>query len=838
MFYWRMAWRQIRRFPGRSAAMVGGIIIGVAAVIAVSLATQSTDQAFDAMFESISGRADLEVASAGGGSFDAEVLERIADTPGVQLASPLIQRPSILYFEDQRAKLITLGIDPELDQHVHPREIVAGRSLREDKGLLLEASLANSMGIEVDDAVQLLTRRGLIKARVIGLYRSLQTVATSGGASVLMSLTAAQYATKIPGRVNTIQIVVEPDADVAQVQAAIAAELPEALRIAPPAARSSLAKETAYATQQGMLTSRAFSLLVAVLIIANTFLISVTQRRRQIGILRAIGTTRRQVARMLYSEAILLGLVGAALGWLAGNLGAGYLARAMGTLFETEMPRTQWDPMSLLPAVLLGVGIALLGVWWPVRRASRLAPTEAMRESVITDFRRAWRWPTLLGVGLIILCSGVLSQSLQGKLPPIYSAWAGALLLSGLVLLVPLVTRPISTALSRLLRGVVPIESKLALQQLLRHHTRTSLTIGVLFVGLSTGVGMASSVIDNVADIRGWYRKAFVADLFLRAMSPDMATGLAADLPDEVGIQLAAVPHIRSLGTARFVAAEAAGQSVIVVASDRAERSGSLFDLTSGDPNGLAQRMAEGQVVIGSVLASRAGGLEAGDSLEIETEQGLETLPIAAVANDYMAGGRTVYMQRDLAERLLGVEGVDAYMINAQEGHLEAVRRDVRAIAQQHGLLLQTFSDIQRQIDVMMAGVVAGLWALVVLGFVVAAMGVANTLTMNVLEQTREIGLLRIVGTTGAQVRRSILLQGLMMGVIAFVPALAAGVLISYLTHLSAEPVVGHPIPFAIHPWLLAGSLVGGLVVIVAAAWFPARRAARLPLLKAIRHNQ
>lgn len=837
MFYWKMGWRQIRRYPGRSVATLLGITIGVAAVIAVTLATQATDQAFDSMFESISGRADLEISSAGGGSFDESLVDIVADVPGVRTAAPMIQRPTMLYFGDQRAKLITLGIDPQRDQDIHPRVITAGQPLTEAKGILLDASLAASMGIEPDDAVRLLTRHGLIKARVVGLYRSQQTVATSGGATLLMNIPAAQYASKMADRVNVIQLVLDPDADAQQVQVEIAKRLPTGLRVQPPASRSSFALETAYATQQGMQTSRAFSLLVAVLIIANTFLINVTQRRRQIGVMRAVGATRRQVARMLYSEALLMGLLGAMLGWVLGNVGAHYLSQAMGTLFETSMPPTEWTLLSLLPAGLLGVGLSLLGVWWPVRRASGLPPMEAMRETMPADFENGSRWPIFIGAGLVVICSGVLAASLQGKLPPIYSAWSGALLLAGLVLLMPLVVWPFCRAVAWLIRPLLPVETKLAHQQLLRHRTRSSLTMGVLFIGISTGVGMASSVIDNVNDIKSWYRKAFVADFFVRAMAPDMATGLASDLPDEVGTEIREIPFIRSIGTARFVSAQANDQSVIVVASERADEGESLFELTSGDPHGLQDRMADGQVVIGSVLAARSGELEAGDSISLETDQGKKTLRIAAIANDYMAGGRTVYMNRSVAEKLLGVSGVDAYMVHAQPGHLDDVRKSLQMMSTKHGLLLQSFSDIQQQIDRMMAGVVAGLWALVVLGFAVAAMGVANTLTMNVLEQTREIGLLRIVGTTQWQVRNTVIVQAIMMGIIAFIPGLAAGVLIAYLTHITAAPVLGHPVPFVWHPWLLVGSLLAGMLVIAVAAWFPAQRAARLTLLDAVRHN-
>lgn len=135
----------------------------------------------------------------------------------------------------------------------------------------------------------------------------------------------------------------------------------------------------------------------------------------------------------------------------------------------------------------------------------------------------------------------------------------------------------------------------------------------------------------------------------------------------------------------------------------------------------------------------------------------------------------------------------------------------------------------------MMAGVIAGLWALVVIGFIVAGLAVANTLTMNVLEQTRELGLLRIVGTTRWQVRKIILAQALMMGILSMIPGAAAGLVIAFLIHLTTYPVSGHAVQFALQPSLFIGAPLIGLALILVAAWFPAQRAARLPLLESIR---
>jgi putative ABC transport system permease protein len=242
------------------------------------------------------------------------------------------------------------------------------------------------------------------------------------------------------------------------------------------------------------------------------------------------------------------------------------------------------------------------------------------------------------------------------------------------------------------------------------------------------------------------------------------------------------------------------------------------------------------QVVVGSVLAWRLN-IQEGDTITLETPQGPQNLPVAQVANDYAAGGLTVHMSWELAEQLLGIEGVDAYVVKAQRGRIDEVESALGQIARRHGMLLQSYTDLTGAIEGMMSGVVGSLWGLMALGLVVASFGVVNTLGMNVLEQTRELGLLRVIAMTRRQVRRAVMAQAAMMGFLAVVPGLAAGVLMAYIIHLATLPVIGHPVGFMVRPWLLVAGFVSAMVMVLLAAWIPGQRAARLQPNLALRYE-
>jgi putative ABC transport system permease protein len=833
MVFWKIGWREIRKRPGRSLLTVLSIVIGVAAVVAVTMATSSTQRAFDQMFQSVAGRTSLEVTSASGSNFDENVEALISGIPGVAAVAPVIQQPTVMWFHKRQARLLSLGMDPVRDKAVHDYDLVDGHSLDDAKGVMLDAAFAKNFGVTSGDKVKILTRQGLVEARIAGLFTTRGAAATGQGPIMLMQLRAAQSVYKMRGQINLVQIVLDPAADESEIQTRIARKLPTGLRVHPPAARSAMAEETALSTRQGMSLARAFALMVAAFIITNTFLINVTQRRRQIGILRAIGATRKQVATMLYCEALLMGCLGTILGWLVGVVGACFLTRAMGTLYETTLPSIQPTPFSILLAVTFGMGISLIGAILPARRACQLSPVEAMRQVLPEEIEGVSSWLTVLGSGLVVICGSVLASCILGWLPMLHSVWSAVMLLTGLVLLMPTVVGPLSYLVTAALQPLLGVEARLARRQLMRHRARTTLTIGVLFVAISTGTGLASSIIDNVQDVRDWYKKSIVADFFVRAMAPDMATGKAADLPDEVDAKIRAIKGIKSIETARFLSAQAAGEPVIVVVTDFSGDRELAFDLVVGNARGLREDLRNGKVVIGSVLAERTG-LKAGESIMLETESGAQSLPIAAIANEYFAGGLTMYMHQDVARKLLGLAGVDAYIINADPRQMTHVYQELRKVCDEYGLLLQTFSEIQQHIDGMMAGVVAGLWSLATLGFVIAAFGVANTLTMNVLEQTHELGLLRIVAMTRWQVRKTILVQALLLGILSLVPGAVAGIAIARLINMTTQPVIGHAVKFILHPLLFAAALATGLAIVLIAAWIPANRAARLDLLRTI----
>lgn len=830
MIYRRLGLREARQHPGRAFLTMASVAIGVAAVVAVTFTTRSTQTAFDEIFQSLAGRASLEVVAPIGQTVPADLAEKISAVPGVEAIAPRLQRPAVLYVaKKNRVQLVAAAVDPERDVQVHEYKIVEGKPLTNTKGALLSKLLAESLGVKVGDKVELLTRSGRISIEVVGLFASSTSTMSGQGAGLLIPLRAGQVWFLAKDKLDTIQIVFDKEADEAAVAKVIEKQLPANAELRHPANRSAMAEETILSTNQALLMARAFILLVAVFVITNTFLISVTQRRRQLGILRAIGGSRGQIASLVMSEAFVMGVTGTILGSIIGVLIANYLNAAMGAIYETTLPPIRLDAAPFVWAAIFGVGMSILGAIFPALKASRLNPLDALRDVLPDEIEGASRWLVTGGVFTVIVCAVILALSIMGLLDSSWAVYAGVLGLVGLVLILPIALPTITRTVARLLPPQMRVESRIASRQLLIHRSRTTLTVGVVFIAASAAIGLANTVLDNVQDVKNWYEKTLIADFFVRATMPDMATGLAADLPDGLDKELLAVDGVEGIDAIRLISAKAEKQNVILIVRGFDDTSLQQFDVVRGDESKIRGQLADGEVVVGSVLAQRTK-LKLGDELPLETEAGIKPFRIAAIVNDYQAGGLTVYMDRAVAEKQLEIGGVDVFVVKADHAKLDGVRDALLKIAQSHGLILQSFSELQGEIDGMMAGVDAGLWGMVALGLLVATFGVVNTLMISVLEQTFEFGLLRVVAATRGQIRKIIFAQALIVAVMSMAPAVITGIGIAYLINMATYAVTGHIIDFQFHPSLTFGAFFLGLLTIVIAAWIPAERASRVPL--------
>lgn len=832
----RLSVRQVQMRPGRALLTLSSVVIGVAAVASVALAIGTTRRAYQEMFVALTGRADIEVSAAGTGGVEQKLVDSLEKLPGVEVAVPLIQQTTVLFSQHRRIQILLLGIDPERDRQVRDYQLESGQFLDADDGVMLDANFAHELGIGVGDAVKITTTRGVRPMKVVGLLAPTGVASYSQGASLFMPIDTARHAFNRRGRVDRIQIVKQEGAGTDQVLAEINRHLPEGVVAGRPAIRTEFADEMLAKTERGLDLAAALSELLAVFIILNTFLMNVTERRPQLATLRVVGATRGQLIRILLAEGFVMGAVGTVIGLAVGIGGAYLLTRTLERLLQAKLPALHITAWPLLLGALLGIGLSMLSVLIPAVRAGRVSPLEGLGARSGENLGRLPYRLAMLGLAVLLVAGNLLLASLTNRAPASFSVPSGVAVLIGIVFLIPAIIHPYSKLAAWIPFQAAPAESRLARRRMLQHPIRTMLTVGVLFLAISAGVGLGTTVVNSVDDLQRWIQKTIVYDFYVRASMPDMATGVAADIPPAAGDQITKVPGVARVGAVRLAPSKAAGYPVIIISKDFATSQKLPMDLVSGNPDRVLRELLGGEVVIGTPLAQRSH-LVPGDSIDLETKAGLKRFRVAGVCNEFTVGGMVVFVNQPTAEKLLDISGVSTYVIVAKSGKGPEVEAALRKICSQNGLLLQSAESLRTLVNGVKNGITGGLWALLVLAFMIAAFGIVNTLTMNVIEQTRELAILRVVAMTRWQIRKTILCEAAIMGLMGLVPGAIIGAGIGYLMDLDTSPVVGQLVAVRVHPALNVACFAVAYIMALAAAWAPSERAARLELTTALHYE-
>lgn len=880
----------------RSLLTVLSVVLGVAAIGAVEMTAEATRHAYQAMFSTVTGKAELEVQGASGTAFNRGLVDEVRAIDGVKAAVPQLFQPVRINTRPiakappseetesegddsrvggSRSSLVyLLGVDPAVDQKLRDYKIVDGRMIEGEWEIMLEENIASAMPAKVGDELSILAPVGFIdgglpRVKVVAIVKSSQASRSMQGGLAMVDLATAQRLLltrmsvvapvdedeeenalpPIVDKIHSIQVIRDEKVPLETLRAAIAAKLPEGVKVSPPVSKTQALDATMRGTQQGLQVTTRFSLMLGAFIIFNTMLMNVSERRKQIAIVRAIGATRGQIFWMVLRESLLIGVVGSAIGLGLGFLAARFITATLAHVTEVDIPMAVLTWWITFLSIAFGLGMSVIGSILPAWTASGLSPQESM-SAIVRAPGTAGSTSRFTIWGLVVGAAGSawLYSCVMGWFSMDYAVYGGMAMVMSALLLLHILMDPLSTLASACLRPFMGVSATLAHRQLMRNRSRTSITAGVLFIACATGVGMAHTILDSVEDVRSWYKKVLTGDFFIRTMVPDPATGLVANLPPEIVPEIKKVDGISAVDIALFQkvqakrptapGAEPVMDEVFVVARDLPEGMPMNLDVVAGsDPNmqgeALRKRLLAGEVALGSVYAAQVK-LKAGDFVEIDTPSGLQKLRVAAVVNDYLSGGLTIWMSRNTAADVLQATGVGAVIVYAKEGKMEQVRDALKPICTRYGILLHSFADVKQVVEGIISGTDYCLWALIYLGYCVAAFGMINTLSMNVIEQTREIGMLRTIAMTKTQIFRGIRAQALIMSLIGLVPGILAGLGVTYLLNVAAKESLAHDIAYHVRPDVPLITLVGATILVMFAARFPARRAANLPISAAL----
>jgi putative ABC transport system permease protein len=795
--------RPLRRDLLRTALTILSVALGVAVVVAIDLAGDAATGSFRSSMQTLAGKTDLEIIATGG--IEERYMAALSALPFDVHFAPLMEAQILL---PGIGAVPLYGAD------------LAGAPPGAAVSKALAARLASK------------TVAGTLAGHpvTIPIARTLD----SAGEFVVLDIADAQQALHRYGKLDRIDVTVGRNEDFGRVEQAIRSALPVSALLEKPGACSDENQRMLRAFRWNLRVLSYISLVVGAFLIYNTISVSVVRRRAEIGILRAIGAARSTILAVFLAEALLFGVIGAALGVLLGRILAGgavrLIADTVNALYTTSRPApTELTAFEASTGILTGALVAFVSALAPAREAMLVAPTEAMSRGAL-EHRARLRWQRGL---LWSALSGTLALAVSQAGPvsgyPVGGYVAALLAIGAAALAAPAVVIAVNRATRRVVHSHVV--GLLAGRSLTASLSRTS----VVVVALATAIAMMASVGIMVGSFREtvalWLDTQLRADLYVRPAGPTSA-GDYPPLAAEVPAILAATPGVAAVDIFHAVPLHFRGDRATLGAGDMdiVRRYGRLRFLPGEDRDAILRSLPHQDRALASEPFANKHRLRSGDRVTIPIGERAVTLIIAGIYYEYSSSqGYLVLDRATLLKYLPGQPATNAAIYLSPGVDHERVLRDVQLRTAAYGVNVAPNQTLRRSAIEIFDRTFAVTWALEAVAIVVAMLGAANSLLALVLDRRRELGLLRYLGASAAQLRGMILAEAAFLGLLALLLGLVLGFALSLLlVFVVNKQSFGWTIQF--HPpfGLLTVALLLVWCVTVLAGLYPARVAARL----------
>ena len=833
----RIAWRSLRARPGRTLLTIIGVALGVAVLFAGLATNVAIESSVDRTVGDLVGRADLRVAAFGESGLSRETLDAIEATPGVGLAAPALERQTYLLAGPSvglPAAVTIVGVDPALEPQVHELALADGFGLTsmDEPSALITRRLAEEDGLAIGSELTVQGAGDTAHYRVVGILAGDGPSVGTFGRTVVVPLRTAQAVFDQEG-VTRVDVRLAGGADPATVTAALEANLlTEPYVLSSPADLAASLRSSTADFQATTALIAAIALFTGAFLIFNTLSMTLVERARELGLLRAAGATRGQVTGYVLRQAFLLGVVGSVLGVVLGSILAAVVVAYVRTVGDVTLDGPTLPVSAFVAAFVVGIVVTLAAALEPARRAGSISPIEALKaRSEGTSARRA-RLGWLVVVFVAIAAAGVLVWPRGiGGVGVTRALIVYAILLVA-TLALPIVLRPLTRLAGSPFALFFRLEERLARGSLTRDRSRAILTIGPLAVGLAAVVALGAVGQNARASASAWITDVIPGDVVATSIRP-----IASD--EGIAAELEVVPGVKQVTEiATFdLAVDGRRTDGVAVSGDDLATDGRLRFVAGDRDTALAALDEGGATIVPQALAARLG-LTLDQVVKVAAVDGTNLdLRVVGIAEHTLPGhgGEGMLVGWTDAVGRLGVAGTDAFAVRFTPDAPATVRADVAAAAAIAALDVVSLGQIQGAIDSELARIFGLFDALALVAVLVAALGIVNTLTMNVIERVREIGVLRAAGMTRGQVWRSVVVEAGIVGLAGAVMGVAAGVVIGFVMVALAG---GRTDLAGLVPWAIVGvSVVLGVTVAMLAAAYPAHLASRISIIRAVQYE-
>ncbi|WP_328743956.1 ABC transporter permease [Streptomyces sp. NBC_00285] len=839
----RTALRNVLAHKARLLMTMLAVLLGVAFVVGTLVFTDTVANAYKERYLTTLRDVSVQVTppfdeeSGEPATMGEDTLRRLQRLPGVASVTGSVEGFAAVAAKDGHplgeGKVAMAGnYFPQADGKDERHPLTTGRAPTGPDEVLVDTSTADQGGYKVGDTVRLAIDGPVLHKKLVGIVRTDDT-SGSGGTSVFFDNATAQKLLLKPGQYDGFSLKAERGASEQRLAAEARDLLPKDSDISTGAQmreqQRAEAAEGADGLSQVLLVFAAIALFVGIFVIGNTFTMLVTQRSQEMALMRAVGAERRQVTRSVLIEAALLGLCAGAAGFL---LGIG-VAMSMRQLFASTGSGVPDGPLVVAPGTVLvsflvGVVVTTLAAYLPARRAAAVPPVAAMSALHTPPPVRSLRRRNTIGVALIVLgVLGVVAAASSGDQGRTIVLFPSALLLIGLIVVTPALSGPAIALAGPLLRRF-GVPGTLAPRNARRNPRRTASTASALMIGLSMVTGLTVVAVSATASLRQRAESTVTADF-------EISSRRGGSLPASVHDTLAKSTAVTSSSPQRLSTVRIGGDEVNLTGVDT-RSIGDLLDPSFASGSLAALGAGGGKNLLIDTSTADVYGWTMGRRVAVVYGDGSRgTLRIGGIYRNDEFLPATMMPLATLQPHLKEVEDTSV-LVHTKDGDGETVRRSLQRALDQNPLIrLRNTDDLADSAGggdiTLLLNMLYGLLAMAV---VIAVLGVVNTLAMSVFERTREIGMLRAVGLQPEQTKRMIHLESVLISLFGALLGIGAGIFLGWAAgRIASDGIQGYEM---VVPWgRIAVALVGAALVGVVAGLWPARRAARLNVLTALK---
>lgn len=832
--------RPLLREKTRTALTILGIAVGVAVVVAIQLANQSALRAFRESVDAIAGRANYQMVG-DTGPLDERVLLALKPlwSDGVRFA-PVIDVDGLLGNTPVRLLAVDLFSDLHFRDYKYARIETGNRddvlgsylSLFKPDAIVLPAPFARERNLGVGSRVTLTIsgkRRELV---VRGLLEAQGPATAFNGNVVVCDIATAQRNFGMRGQLSRVDLIVPDERLLSKIA------VPNGARIERPSRRNERVEKMLRAFRVNLFALAGVALLVGMFLVYNTVLISILRRRRDVGVLKTVGTAPRQIFFAFLAEGFVFGLTGSALGIALGRLLASGILRAVGRTINALYVSSRPEAVELTPGVIaigvaVGTLLSLVSALQPSLEAARVRPNAMIGAGLQQRVTR----PRLLAALAALL---FLAGALVSQLPPaggiaVAGYVAVLLVVAGFSLLAPMVVRATSTLFSPLLESAFGIVGRLAAASLPASLRRTSVASAALSLATGMMVAVALMVGSFRETVRIWVDQTVSSDLWLRP-AKGLSNAGAAVFPPQVADELEKLPFIKDIDRSR--GREVIYRDTIVaIGSGEFDVAAERSTLPMIAPRSARRALLDARRLNGVVVSESFSirfGMGVGDVVELPNGR----FPITGIYRDYSNDRGVMVMDRPLYVRVFHDEVINMIVVYLKPGvSLHDARRELeRSFAPKHDAFVVTNGEIKTEVMRIFDQTFMITYALLGVAIVVAVLGIVNTLSALILERTRELALLRVGGLSSRELTTMIVLESSLLGVASTAAGLVMGYALSWiLIYVINKQSFGWTIDFHTPATLIAASLAVTLLSSTLAGLAPARLARRIDIPMAIK---